>query len=402
MNSLTMAIDVLRSKLSSDDKYAVDLIDIMDCSSCFMEHALNSYITIQQIEENNFKLQENVINLEYFFHDAMDRISRELREKRRIDVIADVQESFPSEIVADEKQLFYILNNIVMHAARFTSDLIVIEVTGNQRQRRDKQEVEISVCVVGNGERIKDFEKELFYSPFGAFFTGEIEKHGLEGLSLLISKEIIKLYGGLLSVFSKDDGTVHSFQIPFAVPSTAEHADGAQISKNGREEPPRFTRNRMESSLKSAKLCDGSLYYLPRSKSGSSDSIVLDLDEMCAETEHALHSSLNAKTAKNQRYRSGKVVDNSDIKVQEGFGHFVLDIDDHVATETAKIPLLKMTTPALSPLDEKCCEKNTDNGDSESFLEIESEELSKLNVLVVDGESFSFRFMTLFKPLLDH
>lgn len=333
LNSLTMAIDVLRGIVSDSDKNIDELLNTMECSSSFMEHALNSYITVQEIEEKTFRLSEDVINLEEFFDEAIRKLSATLSKKHGVNVVANVLSTFPNQILGDEKQLKYILNNVVMHAARLTKDQIKIEIMGGYRTGGYERNFEISVCVIGNGERIADFEKELFFSPYGMLFTGKIEKDDVEGLSLLISKEIIKLCGGLMTVFSREEGTAYSFQIPFKVTASHKEALSQQESvpdarsvlsgasammpvnkaKAMFSEEEKFTKDPQESAtssqtargyfsgrnrntnietpLNSLRLYDGSMYYQPKSSMNSSDSLVFDLNEMAEAPRTPLSSS---------------------------------------------------------------------------------------------------------------
>jgi hypothetical protein len=375
LNSLTMAIDVLRGSVPDSDKKTSELINTMECSSSFMEHALNSYITVQQIEENNFELKENVIDLETFFSDAIRKLSTTLRDKHNVKLVTNVPSSFPSQIIGDEKQLKYILNNVVMHAARLTKDEIKIEVMGGFRKEGSgEKKFEISVCIVGNGERIADFEKELFFSPYGMLFTGKIDKDNVEGLSLLISKEIIKLYGGLMTVFSRDEGTVYSFQIPFETPLTQEQelkkketeskanllkllsdesgvsamfprkeeapaaaAAAAAAEHTSQESTPGgskstsnlFGRHGIETPLNALRLSDGTMYFQPRLNKSSCDSLVFNLNELDKTPKKATVSSesdFRKSSGAGEKDTSGSSLD-ADVGSGDDYGLYCFEGD---------------------------------------------------------------------------
>lgn len=434
-----MAIDVLRSNITATNKINDELLNTMECSSSFMEHALNSYITVEQIEDHEFKLNEDVINLETFFGDAVRKISKTLRDRHEINVLANVPSSFPSEIIGDEKQLNYILNNIVMHAARLTKDQIKIEVVGGYRGGNEGQMFEISVCIVGNGERIADFEKELFFSPYGMLFTGEIEKDNVEGLSLLISKEIIKLYGGLMTVFSTVEGTAYSFQIPFNIPLTEEEkarkkeekkssnlnflgifsgilallpsksdvSGSAANSKSSSSECKNSSSGRgLESPLNSLRLANGSLYYQPRSNMSSCDSLVLDLNTLADENSFCQsRAGMNSAATQSSAQLSGaSVADSFDNSFDHEDDYGLYDVEDLEAIEYSLSPEHQATsTPPPLPRDfppppaassspckqsnEKDLKKVESRFDEKvRQLEQNGEQASKLNVLVVDGE----------------
>ena len=439
MNSLTMAIDVLRSDFTAN-KNIDELLDTMESSSSFMEHALNSYITVQQIEEHHFKLNEDVIDLQSFFGDAVRKLSKTLNHTYGIDMVADVPTSFPSQIIGDEKQLNYILNNIVMHAARLSKDQIKIDVVGGYRGGDEGQEFEISVCVIGNGARIADFEKELFFSPYGMLFTGEIEKNSMEGMSLLISKEIIKLYGGLMTVFSNDGGTVYSFQIPFKIPLTEEQVRKkkakkesklyflsswpgsaavlpdkskvplSRVSSSSGECASTSSGGGMETPLNALHMANGSLYFQPRSNMGSCDSLVLDLNMLADESSSNQSRASLSSTAKQS---SGQISNASGVCSSDtpySFDHEddygLYDMDDLEAVEYPPPPdhqtipapchVSSMSPPPLPamPSSSPCKQSNEKNEEKPKSrfdeklrqLEQDGEKVSNLNVMVVDGE----------------
>jgi hypothetical protein len=346
-----MAIDILRgmephSKISKMN----DLLNTMECSASFMEHALNSYITVQQIEERNFELSKCTIKLGVFFEDAIGKLSRTLKEKHGIHVVTVVPDTFPSEIIGDVKQLRYILNNVTMHAARLTADHLRIEVIGGYCDFRGGRKFEISVCIVGNGKRITDIEKELFFSPYGMLFTGRIEKDCVEGLSLLISKEIIKLYGGLFTVFSRDEGTAYSFQIPFDIPSitqepvkekekeissqqdilqmmsgltSAIQSSSDNTSNIDNDGDSRRLGHGIDTPVNSFRLGNGSLYFQPRSDGSRCNSMVFDLNEMADTT--SVHSPGSLSTSAKDPMSSASHDSCADVEHEYGF--YDMDID---------------------------------------------------------------------------
>jgi CheY-like chemotaxis protein len=434
-----MAIDVLRGSISSQtDKNINDLLNTMECSSSFMEHALDSYITVQQIEEKNFELRADVIDLQLFFSNAVKKLARTLEDTHGIKLVADVPSSFPCRIFGDEKQLRYILNNVVMHAARLTKDQIKLEVIGGYRTSDDEQKFEISVSILGKGKRITDIEKELFFTPYGMLFTGRIEKGSVEGLSLLISKEIIKLYGGLMTVFSRDSGTAYSFQLPFDIASSetelrekkahdifessqtsspsslsdSSHAQWNLLSNGNAFGSSSNSGVGIKSPLNSLRLANGSLYFQPRSNSGGScDSFIFDLNEM-ADDSASRHSfsSLNscAKESTGEQLSDSKASSSSSLDMLDDYGLFDVDIDTtgssaHQHTASTSPPRTTLpTVPENEPPEiAKAEEAKMNRFDQKPIqLDEQGDELSDLKVLVVDGKpSKSPRNAHLYIPL---
>jgi CheY-like chemotaxis protein len=132
----------------------------------------------------------------------------------------------------DYTRLIQIMVNLLTNAAKFTptGGHIVLHVGQNDAS------AEISIKDNGPG-----ISPELLPHIFKLFFQGEQDSsrsHGGLGLGLSLVRELVKLHGGEIAVFSTaQSGSEFIIQLP-TIPSSAQHLDA--ISDHGRGQKQRI------------------------------------------------------------------------------------------------------------------------------------------------------------------
>jgi signal transduction histidine kinase len=110
---------------------------------------------------------------------------------------------------ADPEKLKLILSNLLSNAIEFSLSGAKVELN----VKRDGQSLVISLRDYGIGFDMKD-QKKIF-ERFRQLDTGMTRKHGGQGLGLSITKDLIELFGGTISVVSyKGKGSIFTVSIP--------------------------------------------------------------------------------------------------------------------------------------------------------------------------------------------
>lgn len=127
-------------------------------------------------------------------------------ERKGIALRSELAPDLPS-VLADEDRLVQILFNLVGNAVKFT-DTGEVVVSGRMREGR----VELAVRDTGVGIPLSDRRR-----IFDAFEQGSAPGRGGTGLGLSVTRRLVELHGGTLSVDSEPGrGSTFSFALPVA------------------------------------------------------------------------------------------------------------------------------------------------------------------------------------------
>ena len=167
---------------------------------------VNQLMDFRKIEVEKMRLRASEIDLIAFTNEILQAY-QSIAHKRKIDLrLMTNERSLP--IWFDVNMLDKVLFNLLSNAFTFTKDGGYIYVSIH-RTDNDK---EVVIKVEDNGVGM---DKESVKNVFNVFYQGEFENQKGSGLGLALSKEIIKLHKGSISVTSeKWKGTTFTIQLP--------------------------------------------------------------------------------------------------------------------------------------------------------------------------------------------
>ncbi|QQZ30462.1 ABC transporter substrate-binding protein [Thiothrix subterranea] len=112
----------------------------------------------------------------------------------------EVQDAIPAVLVGDPLRLSQVLNNLLINAVKFTNKGSISLHVSLQAQKADKVRLHFSVRDTGIG--IPANQRESLFEPFVRIDSGEHEAVKGAGLGLSISRHLVELMGGAISVES--------------------------------------------------------------------------------------------------------------------------------------------------------------------------------------------------------
>ncbi len=180
-------------------------------SSKYLLSLVGDFLDIVKIEKNDIKLDQKEIRL----HTVLTECAEVIKANLHKDVALDVDIPFLNyTIFADDRRIKQVMLNLLSNAAKFTQKgtikFYVKEIVDID------QRVKITVNIEDTGEGMS---KEVQKALFDPFVTGD-STQGF-GLGLFISKEIIKLMDGEISVKSLE-GKGSIFSVSFMVKKAQE------------------------------------------------------------------------------------------------------------------------------------------------------------------------------------
>ncbi len=193
-------------------------IDILSFSSKNLLSLISDILDFSKIEAGKIEFSSSTINV----HQMLNGIFHTFKpacEEKNIELLLNINSNVPEFIVGDELRLSQILNNLIGNAVKFTfKGSVKIEVDALPA-KGNKINLNFKIKDTGIG-----IEKNKFNTIFRKFEQANksiSNKFGGTGLGLNITKTLVELQGGKLSVASQSNkGSTFSFNIEYKVPST--------------------------------------------------------------------------------------------------------------------------------------------------------------------------------------
>ncbi|HCW93838.1 MAG TPA: hypothetical protein DHM44_09170 [Flexistipes sinusarabici] len=176
---------------------------------------INDILDISKIESGQLTLHKNKFCLHTLLDD-IDMMFRSRADGKGIQFLFDRGENVPQYIIADEGKLRQILVNLIGNAVKFTkSGGVSLRVKAGERDETGLEEnkaVNLMFEVEDSGPGIPEEDLENIFESFSQSQAG-VEAGGT-GLGLPISKRLINLMGGSISVDSEvGKGSIFRFNI---------------------------------------------------------------------------------------------------------------------------------------------------------------------------------------------
>ena len=210
LNGVIGLIDlVLQSDLTPLQK---DYLTKADMAAKALLSVLNTILDYSKIEVNKLRLERIPFDLHEVLENVHALFSYKAEEKN-IDLQFNTDSSIPKRLMGDPLRLQQILNNLVGNAIKFTdAGEVCISITAQDEGIQHKLIVEITDTGIG----LTPEQRESLFSPFYQADSSFTRKYGGSGLGLMITKELIELMGGTISVSSTpNSGSTFTFTALF-------------------------------------------------------------------------------------------------------------------------------------------------------------------------------------------
>ncbi len=213
MNAIIGFTTLAQANADSAEKVRDYLAKILS-SGNHLRNLINDVLDMSRIESGKIHIEEQKTNLADVFHDLKDIISGQIDAKQlqlRMDILNVVDE----DVYCDKTRLTQVLLNLLSNAIKFTPAGGAVSIRVAQLPDAPEGEglYEIRVRDTGIGMSA-EFAAHIF-EPFEREQTAVVSRTQGTGLGMAISKNIIEMMGGNISVFSqKDKGTEFVMRLP--------------------------------------------------------------------------------------------------------------------------------------------------------------------------------------------
>ena len=207
MNAIIGFIDILlQTPLSAEQKQYLDTIDHASAS---LLHLLNDVLDTAKLERGVVELEDVNFSLTELLYQVLATFKINAEQKSlalRLAYSSGMGEFFRG----DEQRLRQVLVNLVGNAVKFTErGEVVVKVSAD--------EAFICFAIQDTGIGIPANRLEHIFDPFTQADASMTRRFGGSGLGTTISKQLIELMGGTITVTSEvGKGSTFTFRIPLA------------------------------------------------------------------------------------------------------------------------------------------------------------------------------------------
>lgn len=177
-----------------------------------LEVLMDQLLDVLKIDENELKLQKQLVNASQIINDCLDELSYMINEKN-LEIILSIDRDIILNI--DSTRIFTVFTNLISNAIKFTPDYGWIEISAK------KEENQYIFKVKDNGIGLVGDEFDRLFKKFERIKPPIMNEHvnikdSGTGLGLYITKGIIVAHGGKIWASSEGEnkGSLFSFTLP--------------------------------------------------------------------------------------------------------------------------------------------------------------------------------------------
>ncbi len=210
--------ELMGKELDSNKLYTMEMIE-KSCSD--MNALINNILDFSKLQAGKFEIEEREFSLHTMIDYVRSNHMNKIHEKG-LDFFVTISPDIPDKLIGDELRIEQVLNNLLSNATKFTTvGKIMLEVVTTARAG-DK--IELFFMVMDTGIGISDKDRDKLFKDFSQVDASISRKYGGTGLGLNISKKLVNLMDGDISVDSMPGkGSNFNFSVWLRVPKEGEN-----------------------------------------------------------------------------------------------------------------------------------------------------------------------------------
>lgn len=206
-----------------------DYMDKMQTSSETLLRIINDVLDFSKIEAGKIEVERLPFQPDVLLNRLTDQLSVFMGGKEQFEFIVDSPDSLPHTLLGDAMRIEQILLNLCINAIKFTNKG---RVKLQLEQLSEGETIALRFSVSDSGIGMSPEQMSKLFKPFTQADGSTTRKFGGTGLGLVISKSLVDLMGGKLSVES-ELGAGSRFYFTLSFPVIRQYArPSAQLSND--------------------------------------------------------------------------------------------------------------------------------------------------------------------------
>ena len=226
MNAI-VGYTTLASTNLDDEAKLKDYLGKISISSDHLLALINDVLEMSRIESGKVELEETEVCLPELVGNLQTIVHANVSEKHQ-ELIVDMDDMAHENVIADKVRLSGALLNILSNAIKFTPDGGVIKLSVAESPSEEPGRANYEFRIADNGIGMSEEFQKTVFDPFTREQTSTVSGIQGTGLGMAITKNIVDLMGGTISVESTEgEGTTFTIDVSFATCDADEDGSGA-------------------------------------------------------------------------------------------------------------------------------------------------------------------------------
>lgn len=176
-----------------------DYLHTTEVSAKMLLSVINDILDFSKIEAGKISLEQVELELRELLEEGISPHVA-TAENKGLDLVFVFSKAVPTHLLGDPARISQVLSNLVGNAIKFTQHgEVLIDV---ELMEETDANVLVEISVKDSGIGIQDEALERLFQPFSQADVSTTRKYGGTGLGLIISKRLVELMGGEISVES--------------------------------------------------------------------------------------------------------------------------------------------------------------------------------------------------------
>lgn len=215
-------LGMLQLTLMADDlqaDYRDNLTTAKNCADTLLR-LINDILDISKLEAGKYNLKETDFDVKAAIEETV-AAQVPFAKAKLLSLDCTFGGTMPKLVRGDEQRIQQVLNCLLSNAIKFTSEGGIRVKVACIDDSLDK--IILRIAVVDSGIGIADEDKNKLFIRFSQVDASDTRKYGGSGLGLVITKQIVELMGGNISVQSKEGlGSTFIVELPLKLIKAAE------------------------------------------------------------------------------------------------------------------------------------------------------------------------------------
>lgn len=199
LNAIIGFSDLLVNSLEDEDQRSQ--INIVLNNANNLLNIINDILDLSKIEAGELKIEPAPVNINHLIKDVENIFINKIKEKG-ISFIVEKESSIPAILMLDEVRIHQILVNLIGNAYKFTVSGHIKILLRKVSKRGINDKLDLSISVEDTGIGIPPEQQGLIFEAFRQQLGQNTKIYGGTGLGLTITKKLVEMMGGTISVTS--------------------------------------------------------------------------------------------------------------------------------------------------------------------------------------------------------
>ncbi len=200
-------------KSTDNIKKIREYADTIYAASKHLSSILNDVLDLSKIESGKLTFESIPFELHRVIHTVVQPFIY-MGKQKGIQVAYTIEDSVPEVLVGDEVKLSQVLYNLLSNALKFTSKGKIVLSIAPEFESEEKGTIKFEIRDTGIG--IPNEKLKQIFEPYEQVDVSTSRQYGGTGLGLHITKQLIELQGGSISVDTKvNKGSKFTIKLPY-------------------------------------------------------------------------------------------------------------------------------------------------------------------------------------------